>query len=70
MVEPGRPQMIIRRMRIAYCIPKATNTHSEYVIALLFLCNSGYTNAPQCRVLRTLPVLFITETECLLRGTD
>ena len=39
-------------------IPKATNTNSEYVI-LLSHCNSGCTNASQCYVLRTLPVLFI-----------
>jgi len=33
-VEPGRPQMAIWRMRIACWIPKATNTHSDYVILL------------------------------------
>jgi hypothetical protein len=32
IVEPGRPQMTIERMRIACRIPKATNTHSEYVM--------------------------------------
>ena len=31
MVEPNRPQMTIWRMRIAYWIPKATNTISEHV---------------------------------------
>ena len=31
-VQPDRPQMTISRMRIAYWITKATNTHSEYVI--------------------------------------
>jgi hypothetical protein len=31
MVEPDRPQMTILRMRISGCIPKATNTHSQYV---------------------------------------
>ena len=31
------------RMRIASWIMKATNTHSEYVMLLIFLCNSGYT---------------------------
>jgi hypothetical protein len=31
-VEPSRPQITIRRMRIACWIPKATNTHSEHVI--------------------------------------
>jgi len=39
--------MTIWRMRIACCIPKATNTHSQYVIITAFHCNSGCTNAPQ-----------------------
>jgi hypothetical protein len=33
IVEPGN---IIGRMRIACWIPKATNTHSEYVILVSF----------------------------------
>jgi len=36
MVEPGRPRMTMWRMRIAYWIHKATNTHSEYVIRIAF----------------------------------
>ena len=32
VVERGRPQMTIWRMRIVCWIPKATNTHSEYEI--------------------------------------
>ena len=36
IVEPVRPQMTIRRMRIACWIPKATNTHSKYVILIVF----------------------------------
>jgi len=36
VVEPDRPQMIIRRMRIACWIPKATNTHSEHGIFIVF----------------------------------
>jgi hypothetical protein len=35
-VEMGRPQMTIRHMRIACWIPKATNTHSDYVILVTF----------------------------------
>jgi hypothetical protein len=31
IVEHGRPQMIIRSMRIAWWIPKATNTHIQVV---------------------------------------
>jgi hypothetical protein len=36
MVEPDWPQMTKWRMRIAYWIPKATNTHSEYLILVPF----------------------------------
>jgi len=36
IVDPDRPQMIIWRMRLACGIPKATNTHSEYVILIAF----------------------------------
>jgi hypothetical protein len=31
-VELDRPQVTIWRIRDACCIPRATNTHSEYVI--------------------------------------
>ena len=31
VVVPGRPHTTIRRMRIACCVPKASNTRSEYV---------------------------------------
>jgi hypothetical protein len=36
-VEPDRPQMTVWRKRIAFCVPKATNTCSEYVILIAFL---------------------------------
>ena len=36
IVEPGRPQMTIFRMRIACWIPKAINTHSKYVIHIIY----------------------------------
>jgi hypothetical protein len=37
MVEPNKPHgSTIWRMRIAYGIPKATNTHSQYVIFIAF----------------------------------
>jgi len=32
IVQPDKPQMTIRRMRVACLITKATDTHSEYVI--------------------------------------
>jgi hypothetical protein len=36
IVELGRPQMTVWRMRIACWIPKATNTHSGYVLLIAF----------------------------------
>ena len=41
---------LIRRMRIAFWITKATGTQSEYVI-LLFYGNSGFVNASQFYVI-------------------
>jgi hypothetical protein len=55
--EPDRPQMTIRRMRVAYWITKATDSHSEYV-TLLLKGGSGYANAPQCCAQTYIPVLF------------
>ena len=36
IVDLGRPQITIWRMRIACWIPKATNTYPEYVITFAF----------------------------------
>ena len=36
IVERDRVQMTVWRTRIACCIPKATDTHSEYVILIAF----------------------------------
>ena len=36
LVELDRPQMTIWRMRVVCWIPKATNTHSEYVMLIVF----------------------------------
>jgi len=36
IVKPDRPQMTLWRMRIAWCVSKATNTHSEYVLRNCF----------------------------------
>jgi hypothetical protein len=50
---------IIRRMRIACWITKATVTQSEYVIFLFFHGNNGYENALQYYVIDTLSFLFV-----------
>jgi hypothetical protein len=39
ILEPGRPQMAIWRMRYPCWIPKATNTNSDYVL-LIALSNA------------------------------
>jgi len=36
VAQPVRPQMTTRRMRIACWIPKATNTHWQYVLLIAF----------------------------------
>jgi len=57
IVESNRPQMIIWRMRVACWITKTIDTRNiEYL--LLFHDKSGCTNAPQCYLIRKLPVLF------------
>jgi hypothetical protein len=33
----GQAKMTIRRMSIAYCVSKANNKHSDYVIFFVFL---------------------------------
>jgi hypothetical protein len=57
IVERGRTQMTIWRMRFACWIPKATNTHSQYVILIAFpLLQWLYERASMLRY-STLPVL-------------
>jgi hypothetical protein len=59
MVDPDRPQMTIRRMRIARCIIKAIDTNSAYVMIIAFI---GII-IPQCAP--TLP-LYVHSLSCLL----
>jgi len=40
--------MTIWRMFIACWIPKATDTHSEFGVRIVFQVNGGYTNAHEC----------------------
>ena len=68
IVQPYRTQMTMWRMHIACWIPQTTDTHSEYVI-LLFHCNSGGTNAPQCYVIVYCLSCYNRSRECLRRGT-
>jgi len=58
IVERGRLQMTIWRMRIACWKPKVYKYTQVVSYSLLFPCNNGSTNASQCYVIRPLPVLF------------
>ena len=50
IVEPSRAQMKIWHMCILCWIPKASNTHSGYVILIAFPQQRGCTNTPHCYV--------------------
>jgi hypothetical protein len=70
-VERGRQQMAIWRMRVAWWIIKATNTHSEYVILIAFRLQQWlHERASMSRdMLIACPVLGIEpSTGCLTAG--
>ena len=67
--QPDRPQTTIWRMRISRWIPKATNTHSEFVKLTALHCNNGWTHVPQCYIIRTLLVLFYINIKLYLTLT-
>jgi len=57
MVEPERPQKKIWRMRIAYWIPKATDTRTQNMKYLsLFHCINCCKKAHVCRLLNILQI--------------
>jgi hypothetical protein len=53
VVEPERPLITIWRLRIAFWIPKATNTQLEYVILIAFPLQRWLYDAPQSYIIRT-----------------
>jgi hypothetical protein len=62
IVEWGRPQMAVWRMRIACWIPKPADTHSEYVI-LGNLLNCALLRRWSCRFLYEVVTLLWTHAE-------
>ena len=60
IVQSERPQKTIRRMHISRWIPKAANTHSEYVTFIAFPLQQWLQECASCYAIRTLPVLFAT----------
>ena len=69
MVQRGRPQMTIWRMRIACWIPKDTNTHSEYVIRIAFPLQQWlHERASLLRYTYTVCVLFVIKYLSFVRS--
>jgi len=60
-VGTDRPQMTIWRKHIACWIPKATNTHSEYVVFTDFLRQQCFRECGSV-VIRTLPVMLLSKS--------
>ena len=58
IAERCSPQMI-RPMRIACCVPKATNTLSEYVILVALPLQFGCAVAPQCYIICIMCVFYM-----------
>jgi hypothetical protein len=48
IVESDRLQMTIRHVRVASWVSKATNTHSEFTILIVFPLNNTCTNVSHC----------------------
>jgi 6-phosphogluconolactonase/glucosamine-6-phosphate isomerase/deaminase len=65
ILEPGRSQMTIRRMRITCWI----QTPSEYVILTVLLMQNACKNVLQCYVTCTLPVLLNVKRLCKIVNT-
>jgi hypothetical protein len=59
IVERGRPQMTIWRMRIACWISKVTKTHSQYVIVIDFPLQPLLHKRATMLYIHTWPVLFV-----------
>jgi len=61
-VEPGRPQMVICRIRIACWVPNATNTVSECVILITFPFTKLNYECASMFVICTEPVMLYLAT--------
>jgi hypothetical protein len=59
IVEADRQQKTIWRMHIACYITKATDTHSEYVILIVFHFDDLFVKTLQCFVISTLSISFV-----------
>jgi hypothetical protein len=69
-VELGRPQMTIGWMRIECWIPKGTNTHSDYVIFIVFLLQQWWHERASMLRSSTLPLLYMLPQSTLRYQTE
>jgi len=60
IIELGRPQMIVWCMRIAYWIPKATNTLSDYATLIALPLQQWLYEHASMFVIHILPALLCT----------
>ena len=60
IVQPDRSQITIWRMRCAWWIIKATNTHSQYVTLTAFPLQQSFHEWPQWYVIRTYIACLVT----------
>jgi len=65
VVEQDRPQMAVRRMRFAYWVPKATDTHFGCEVLTALLQQQWYANAPPYYVYTYTASLVVTRTSWL-----
>jgi hypothetical protein len=71
VVQPDRPHVTVWRMRIACWVPKATNTHSEYVILFaLPLQQWLHECASMLRFTYIACLVYNRDGVCLLRGMN
>ena len=65
IAQPNIPHdNITRRMRFACWTKKTTDSHSEYVILIVFHSNDGYANAPQYYVYIYIYIYIYIYTYC------
>jgi hypothetical protein len=67
ILELGRPQMTVRRVRIAFCIHNTTNTQTEYVMHIASPLQQWLHERASMLAVRILPVLFIFPSHLLAR---
>jgi len=58
VVQPGRPQITIWRMRIACRITKAINIHPDYILLIVFLLKQWLHECSSMLLASTFPGLF------------